>query len=161
VHAVKEREREEERRIKEPIREEERARCEIEKALRGASKEEETHQKVMEMIQAQAAKATEEQRVQFELRLAELQTKLAEAEAKNQRALSTAQQTRAGHVYITSNIGSFGERMFKVGMTRRLELSDRSREPGDTVVPVRRARHDLVRRRAGARDDPSSRAAAL
>jgi hypothetical protein len=135
VHALKEREREEQRRIKEQIREEERARREIEKALRDGAKEEETLQKAMEKIQAQAAKATEEQRVQFELRLAELQTKLAEAEAKNQRALSMAQQTRAGHVYVISNIGSFGERMFKVGMTRRLEPSDRIRELGDASVP--------------------------
>lgn len=46
-----------------------------------------------------------------------------------------AQQTRSGHVYIISNIGSFGENVFKIGMTRRLEPSDRVRELGDASVP--------------------------
>ncbi len=46
-----------------------------------------------------------------------------------------AQQTKAGHVYIISNIGSFGKNVFKVGMTRRLEPLDRIRELGDASVP--------------------------
>jgi hypothetical protein len=63
-----------------------------------------------------------------------LKAKLAEAESK-QRALSMAQQTRAGNVYVISNIGSFGENVFKIGMTRRLEPMDRIRELGDASVP--------------------------
>lgn len=46
-----------------------------------------------------------------------------------------AQQTRRGHVYIISNIGSFGESVFKIGMTRRLEPLDRVRKLGDASVP--------------------------
>lgn len=46
-----------------------------------------------------------------------------------------AQQTRTGHVYVISNIGSFGEEVFKIGMTRRLEPLDRVRELGDASVP--------------------------
>ena len=46
-----------------------------------------------------------------------------------------AQQTKSGHVYIISNIGSFGEDVFKIGMTRRLEPTDRVRELGDASVP--------------------------
>lgn len=42
---------------------------------------------------------------------------------------------RAGYVYVISNIGSFGERMVKIGMTRRLDLMDRVRELGDASVP--------------------------
>ena len=58
-----------------------------------------------------------------------------EAEEKNQRALSMAQQTKRGNVYVISNIGSFGENVYKVGMTRRLEPMDRVRELGDASVP--------------------------
>ncbi len=46
-----------------------------------------------------------------------------------------AQQTRRGHVYVISNIGSFGENVFKIGMTRRLEPLDRVKELGDASVP--------------------------
>ncbi len=46
-----------------------------------------------------------------------------------------AQQTKCGHVYIISNIGSFGEEVFKIGLTRRLEPTDRVRELGDASVP--------------------------
>ena len=48
-----------------------------------------------------------------------------------------AQQTKAGHVYIISNVGSFGDDVFKVGMTRRLEPQDRVDELGDASVPFR------------------------
>ncbi|MCV5185802.1 GIY-YIG nuclease family protein, partial [Escherichia coli] len=62
--------------------------------------------------------ANEEQRLALEQKIAELQLKYEEAGAKNQRAISMAQQTRSGHVYIISNIGSFGEDVYKIGMTR-------------------------------------------
>lgn len=135
VMLLKEKEREEQRRIRERMREEERARREIERALKEAAKEEEAIQKAIAKVQEQALRATEEQRAQYELKLADLQARLAEAEAKNQRAMSMAQQTKAGHVYVISNIGSFGENVFKIGMTRRLDPFDRVRELGDASVP--------------------------
>lgn len=46
-----------------------------------------------------------------------------------------AQQTKRGHVYVISNIGSFGEHMYKVGMTRRLVPEDRVKDLGDASVP--------------------------
>jgi hypothetical protein len=46
-----------------------------------------------------------------------------------------AQQTKAGNVYVISNVGTFGAGVFKVGMTRRLEPLDRIRELGDASVP--------------------------
>ena len=135
VNELKLQEKEEQRRIKEQIREEEKARREYEKALKDAEKEEETIRKAMEKAQIAIAKASEEQKAKYETQLIELQAKLAEAEAKNQRALSMAQQTKSGHVYIISNIGSFGDDVFKIGMTRRLEPLDRVRELGDASVP--------------------------
>lgn len=135
VFELKQKEKEEQRRIKEQIREEEKARREYEKAMKDAAKEEEMIRKAMEKAKLAIEKANEEQKAKFEQQLAELQVKLAEAEAKNQRALSMAQQTRSGHVYIISNIGSFGENVFKIGMTRRLEPLDRVKELGDASVP--------------------------
>lgn len=46
-----------------------------------------------------------------------------------------AANARAGYVYVISNLGAFGERMIKVGMTRRLEPRDRIRELSDASVP--------------------------
>lgn len=135
VNELKLQEREEQRRIKEQIREEEKARREYEKAMRDAAKEEETIRKAMEKAQQAIAKASEEQKAKYEEQLADLEQKLIEAETKNQRALSMAQQTKSGHVYVISNIGSFGENVYKIGMTRRLEPLDRVRELGDASVP--------------------------
>ena len=137
-------EREEQRRIKEQIREEEKARRDYERAMKEAAKEEEMLRKAMEKAQAQIAQASEEQKGRYEQQLADLAEKLKAAEEKNQRALSMAQQTRRGHVYIISNVGSFGENVYKIGMTRRLEPLDRVKELGDSSVPFEFDVHAMI-----------------
>lgn len=141
---LKNREREEQRRIKEQIREEEKARREYERAIRDAEKEEEAIKKAMEKVQKDVAKASDDQRQRYEAQLAELAQKLTAAEEKNRRALSMAQQTKTGHVYVISNIGSFGEDVFKIGLTRRLEPLDRIRELGDASVPFEFDVHAMI-----------------
>lgn len=135
VQELKLQEREEQRRMKEQIREEQKAQREFERAMREAAKEEELLKKAMEKVRGQVEQATAEQRAKYEGQLRELGNRLAAAEEKNQRALSMAQQTRSGHVYIISNIGSFGDDVYKIGLTRRLEPLDRIRELGDSSVP--------------------------
>lgn len=137
-------EKEEQRRIKEQLREEEKARREYEKAIKDAEKEEKAIQQAIDKATKELMLAGEEQRLVLEQRLAELQTKYEEAEAKNQRAISMAQQTRSGHVYVISNIGSFGEDVYKIGMTRRLEPLDRVRELGDASVPFSFDVHAMI-----------------
>jgi hypothetical protein len=132
---IKLEEREEQRRIKEQIREEEKARRDYERAIREAAKEEDLLRKAMEKAQEQIAQASEEQKAKYETQLLDLRERLKAAEEKNQRALSMAQQTKRGNVYIISNIGSFGENVYKIGLTRRLEPMDRIRELGDSSVP--------------------------
>ncbi|MDP0172007.1 GIY-YIG nuclease family protein [Glaesserella parasuis] len=61
-----------------------------------------------------------------------------------QRAISQAQLTKSGHVYVISNIGSFGEDVYKIGMTRRLEPLDRIRELGDASVPFSFDVHAMI-----------------
>ena len=135
---------EEQRRIREQMREEEKARREIEKALREAAKEEEMLQKAMEKVKAQLEKANAEQREAYEAQIAELERKYQEAEERNERALSMAQQTKAGHVYIISNEGAFGENIYKIGMTRRLEPLDRIHELSNASVPFAFDVHALI-----------------
>lgn len=129
------REREQQKEIRERMREEDRARKDYERAMKNAQKEQDYYQKAMEKAKSELAKASNEQRINFENQIIELEQKLKEAEEKNQRALSMAQLTRSGNVYVLSNIGSFGENVYKIGMTRRLDPLDRVRELGDASVP--------------------------
>lgn len=138
-------EREEQRALKERIREEEKARREYEKAMQDAQREEELIKQAMEKAQAEAQRASAEDRAKFEAQIALLNQQLTEAEAKSQRALSMAQQTKAGHVYVISNLGAFGEDVFKIGLTRRLEPLDRIKELGDASVPFEFDVHALIR----------------
>lgn len=137
-------EQEEQREIREQIREEEKARRDVEKALKQAEKEERMLAKAMAEARKQLESANEEERAQFQAKLSELEQQLEEAESRGQRALSMAQQTKRGHVYIISNIGSFGENVFKIGMTRRLEPLDRVRELGDASVPFSFDVHAMI-----------------
>jgi flagellar biosynthesis GTPase FlhF len=144
VHQLKLEEREEQKRIKEAMREEERARKEYEKAIKEAEKEEKMLQEAMTKAKKMLEEANEEQKAKYEEQIKELELKYEEAESKNQRAISMAQQTKQGHVYVISNIGSFGEEVFKIGMTRRLEPMDRVKELGDASVPFSFDVHAMI-----------------
>lgn len=144
VQELRLQEREEQRVINERIREEEKARREYEKAIKESEKEEELLKKAIQKVQQDVDLANDEQKKFYENKLSELNLKLKEAEEKNQRALSMAQQTKTGHVYIISNIGSFGENVYKIGLTRRLEPLDRVRELGDASVPFAFDIHALI-----------------
>jgi hypothetical protein len=145
VHELRLKEREEQRRLQEQIREEEKARREYERALQEAAKEEENIRRAMAKAREEVEHANAQDRVKFEAELGQLRQRLTEAEAKSQRALSMAQQTRSGHVYIISNVGSFGEDVIKIGMTRRLVPDDRIRELGDASVPFSFDVHAMIR----------------
>lgn len=142
VHAYKmkkQSEKEEQREIRAQMAEERKAQQEIERALREAEAEEFRAQKALDKarkeMESKLAQLTAEQAQVYQLKINGLQDALAEAELKGQKALSMAQQTKRGHVYIISNIGSFGENVFKIGMTRRLDPQDRVDELGSASVP--------------------------
>jgi len=128
-------EREELRRQREERREEEKALLEAEKAQLEAEKEEDQYQKLLAKAREEAAKTTGAQLEKLSARIASLQTKIEEAHNRKERAIARAQLTKSGFVYVISNIGSFGERVFKIGMTRRMEPMDRIYELGDASVP--------------------------
>ena len=120
--------RQEQARIKAQIREEEKLAREIDKQIKDAERERAAIQMALE-------KALKETQDEHSAVVELLKARLKEAEEKAQRAISQAQLTKAGHVYVLSNIGCFGEGMYKIGMTRRLEPQDRVRELGDASVP--------------------------
>ena len=128
-------EREEQRHAKEQIREDARADRERERAFREADKEAETLRKGIEQGRLDAEQATGEQKAMYEQRLQEMAERLREAEERKQRANPLAWQTTKGYVYIISNVGSFGEDVYKIGLTRRWVPSERVQELGDASVP--------------------------
>ncbi|EKO3784200.1 DUF4041 domain-containing protein [Vibrio harveyi] len=121
--------------IKEQIREEQRAIKEYEKAIAEAEKEEKMYRRMLEKARDELSQASDADKLLMEQRIADLELQLQEAEAREERAKSMAEQTRKGHVYVISNIGSFGEDVYKIGLTRRLEPMDRVKELGDASVP--------------------------
>jgi len=140
----KQEEKEEQRRIREQIREEERAQREIEKAKKDAESEEKRYQKLLEKVEREREKAEGEKLSKLNGQIATLQQQLEEAQKMKERAISRAQITKSGYVYIISNIGSFGENIFKIGMTRRLEPMDRVKELGDASVPFQFDVHAMI-----------------
>ena len=79
-----------------------------------------------------------------QLKIERMQKEIKRLEDKFERSLSQAQLTRAGYIYVISNIGSFGEGVVKIGMTRRLEPMDRVKELGDASVPFTFDVHTLA-----------------
>ncbi|WP_335908642.1 MULTISPECIES: DUF4041 domain-containing protein [Shewanella] len=80
----------------------------------------------------------------MEMKIRRMKMEIAQLESKFQRATSQAQLTKAGYIYVISNIGSFGEGIVKIGMTRRLEPMERVNELGDASVPFKFDVHTLT-----------------
>ena len=137
-------EQEEQRRIREQKREEDRAQRDYERAQREAATDQERYERALSRARAEVEKAVGEQVHAAKEQVQELERKLAEAQAKMQRAVSMAEQTRAGYVYVLSNVGSFGEGTFKIGLTRRLDPMERVHELGDASVPFPFDVHALI-----------------
>jgi hypothetical protein len=137
-------EKEEQRRIKEQMREEEIALREMERVQKEAEDEEKRYNKALEKARQEISSATGAKFDELSQKILDLEDNLRKAQEEKQRAISRAQLTKSGHVYIISNIGSFGEEVYKVGMTRRLEPMDRVKELGDASVPFEFDVHGII-----------------
>lgn len=85
----------------------------------------------------------DDERAKFEARIAELQAMLA-AVAEKKEEIVHLQNGKAGTVYVISNLGAFGDDVFKIGMTRRQEPQDRIDELGDASVPFEFDVHSFI-----------------
>jgi hypothetical protein len=137
-------EKEEQRRIREQMREEEKAQKEFEKAQREAEDEEKRYEKALEKARKELGLADAGELDALIEKIRFLEQNLHEAHEKKERAISLAQMTKVGHIYVISNIGSFGEDVYKIGMTRRLDPYDRVRELGDASVPFQFDIHAII-----------------
>lgn len=121
---------------KRQLREEEKALRELQKEKERAEKDAEKAYACIKKNEAALLKArTKAQVEKLKQQIEELKIALQLANERRDRAMSMAQQTRCGYVYVISNIGSFGEGVYKIGMTRRIDPMQRVRELGDASVP--------------------------
>jgi hypothetical protein len=147
VHEYQEKlqnEKEEQRRIREQMREEEIAQRELEKARQEAEREEKRYADALRKAREEVERTVGEKQRKLLDQIEGLEKKLEEAQANKERAIARAQMTRSGHVYVISNIGSFGDDVFKIGMTRRLDPLDRVRELGGASVPFQFDVHAVI-----------------
>ena len=135
---------EEERERREELREEQKAIRELERERERAEKEEAHYTAALAKVKKEIESATGIKYEQLNEKIQYLEEELAAARADKERAISMAQQTRCGYVYIISNIGSFGEGVFKIGMTRRLDPEDRIRELSNASVPFKYDIHAMI-----------------
>jgi hypothetical protein len=137
-------EQEEQRHIREEMREEQRAEKEIQKALTEAEKEEARFTKALQKARDELAESTGKQHDKLEALVAKLETELSAAIDRKAKSIARAQLIKSGHVYVLSNIGSFGDGVFKIGMTRRYDPLERVHELGGASVPFRFDVHAMI-----------------
>ncbi len=147
VHEYREKQqavKDQQREIRAQMREEEIARREIAKALENATRDEDRYSTALAAARLEVEAAVGARHDKLLNHIGNLERKLAEALTLKERALSRAQLTRSGHVYVISNLGSFGDSIYKIGMTRRLDPMDRVLELGDASVPFRFDIHAII-----------------
>jgi hypothetical protein len=136
-----------EREEREILRKERQLERENKQLIKDAEKAARDESKALEMLamaKVELAKAHGDKMASIQDQVSRLQEALGKAHARNVRAKSMAQITKAGHVYIISNRGSFGEGVYKIGLTRRLDPEDRVRELGDASVPFKFDTHAMI-----------------
>lgn len=141
---AKEKEKEEIRAAKELEREERRVQKEIEEKRKALVKEQKKYQQALDDARKQLSSASGDDKVALEEKIAELTGNLGEVAKGIEDVDYREANIRAGYVYIISNVGSFGDGVYKIGMTRRLEPMDRIRELGDASVPFGFDVHALI-----------------
>lgn len=144
-HKKKELELEEQKAIRAQMVEEEKVRREIEREKAKLEKEESQFKNEVDKLMKYLSKSSDDVEKQLYIdKIKELEEKLKLLEKDKENVLQREQNTRAGFVYIISNIGSFGENIYKIGMTRRLEPMDRVKELGDASVPFEFDVHAMI-----------------
>ncbi len=130
-----EEERERQREAREQAREEAKALADFERERAKLRREEEHYLAALEVASTGVASSAA---------VADLRAKLADVQEEMVKVDARQANLRAGWVYVISNLGAFGERMVKIGMTRRRDPMDRVRELGDASVPFRFDVHALI-----------------
>jgi Domain of unknown function (DUF4041)/T5orf172 domain len=132
----KQEEKEEAKRVREELREQQKLEQEIRAAREKIAKERKHFAAALRDLNGRLDKAaTEEERALLLTKIAEVEAGKANLDSEEKVIDYREQSAKAGYVYVISNIGAFGEGVYKIGMTRRLEPMERVDELGDASVP--------------------------
>lgn len=134
-YVQKERAKEEQKALREQMKQEAEERKLLEAEQKKVQAEELKYKNEIDNISEQIKSNTDDEKVlKLKARLAELEKQLSEVSAKKEQIVNL-QNGKAGYVYVISNLGSFGDNVFKIGMTRRLDPVDRIKELSSASVP--------------------------
>lgn len=140
----KQQEKEEQREARAELKEAAKLAKEIEAARKKLEKEQNHYQNALAKIERQLEQTGEADREAIEEKKAQIVAQLDKIDAEFKEVDYREANHRAGYVYIISNIGAFGENVYKIGMTRRLEPMDRVDELGDASVPFKFDVHAMI-----------------
>lgn len=142
-YVKKEQARQEQLALREQMRQEAEERKALEAERKKVEREEEKYTNEINKITEQLSSAEDGELEKLKARILELQSQLADVVIKKEE-ISNLANGKAGNVYVISNLGSFGENIFKIGMTRRLNPQDRVNELGDASVPFKFDVHSFI-----------------
>ena len=146
---AKHQEKEDQRKKREQLREQQKLEQEIRAVREKITKERKHFAAAAKQIEDRLAtcSATEE-RADLERKLVEIREQSASLDKEEAQVDYREKNAKAGYVYVISNVGAFGEDVFKIGMTRRLEPLERIDELSDASVPFEFDVHALILGRA-------------
>lgn len=132
----KQEEKEQAKRVREELREQQKLEQEIRAARDKIAKERKHFTAALRDLNARLEKAaTEEERALISINIAKVAASTASLDNEERVIDYREQNAKAGYVYVISNVGAFGEGIYKIGMTRRLDPMERIDELGDASVP--------------------------
>jgi len=131
----KQKEKEEQKAIREQMREEAKIQREIEESRRKIEKEQTHYHNALSSVMSQLENASGSDKDKLLAKKTELESELSDIEISLKDIDYREANQKAGYVYVISNIGAFGENIYKIGMTRRLDPTERIDELGDASVP--------------------------
>ena len=137
-------EKEEAREARQRQREEAKAAKELEEARVKLEKEQNHYQNALSKLLVQMQHASDAELSDLEEKKQQLEGQLSKIDSEIEDVDYRAANQRAGYVYVISNIGAFGENVYKIGMTRRLDPMDRVNELGDASVPFNFDVHAMI-----------------
>ncbi|HEO7233458.1 TPA: DUF4041 domain-containing protein [Streptococcus agalactiae] len=142
LHKLEEKELLREQRAKE--REDKKLQAELAAKRKQIEKDRKHFKQMLDNVEELLKTANEEEKEKLNLQLAEYQDKLSELDELEEDIDYREGHATAGYVYIISNIGAFGEDVYKIGVTRRLDPMERIRELGSASVPFQFDVHALI-----------------
>lgn len=143
-YVKKEQAKQEQQAIREKMRQETEERKALEIERKKVEQEEQKYKNELNKINEDMKNSQDDAEIEkLKAKILELQSKLSDVAIKKNDIINL-QNGKAGTVYIISNLGSFGENIFKIGMTRRVDPQDRVNELGDASVPFKFDVHSFI-----------------